>query len=291
LNVQGAEQVTPPQGFRVTDISPDYFRAMRIQLLKGRVFGAADSAAAQPVVIVNDVLARTLFSDRNPVGQRVSFIPTPTTWMEVVGVVSAVRGDSLEEEPGAEIFLPYLQQPSFSMTFVLRTETDPHTLAGAVRNVIQQMDKNQPVMDVATMDDVIATSIAPRRFNAMLLGVFALLALILAAVGIYGVVAYSCSQRTHEFGIRMALGAERRQVLWMVLAASARTALAGAAIGLVAAVGLTRLMSSMLYGISAHDPLTLAAVTFLLFLVALVGAYVPARRATRVDPSEALRYE
>jgi predicted permease len=291
LNVQGAEQVTPAQGFRVTDISPDYFRAMRIQLLKGRVFGAADSAAAQPVVIVNDVLARTLFSDRNPVGQRVSFIPTPTTWMEVVGVVSAVRGDSLEEEPGAEIFLPYLQQPSFSMTFVLRTETDPHTLAGAVRNVIQQMDKNQPVMDVATMDDVIATSIAPRRFNAMLLGVFALLALILAAVGIYGVVAYSCSQRTHEFGIRMALGAERRQVLWMVLAASARTALAGAAIGLVAAVGLTRLMSSMLYGISAHDPLTLAAVTFLLFLVALVGAYVPARRATRVDPSEALRYE
>jgi len=177
------------------------------------------------------------------------------------------------------------------MTFVLRTESDPHTLAGAVRNVIQQMDKNQPVMDVATMDDVIATSIAPRRFNAMLLSIFALLALILAAVGIYGVVAYSCSQLTHEFGIRMALGAERRQVLRIVLAASARTALGGAALGLLAAVGLTRLMSSMLYGISAHDPLTLAGVTFLLFLVALVGAYVPARRATRVDPLVALRCE
>jgi predicted permease len=291
LNIQGAEQVTPPQGFRVTDISPDYFRTMRIQLLKGRVFSDADTAEAQPVVIVNDVLARMLFSDRNPVGQHVSFIPTPTTWMDVVGVVSAVRTDSLEEEPGPEMFLPYLQQPSFSMTVVLRTETDPHTLAGAVRNVIQQMDKNQPVMDVATMDDIIATSIAPRRFNAMLLSSFALLALTLAAVGIYGVVAYSCSQRTHEFGIRMALGAERHQVLRMVLAASARTALVGAAVGLVAAIALTRLMSTMLYGIGARDPLTLAAVTLLLFFVALVGAYIPARRATRVDPLAALRCE
>ncbi|HEV2379100.1 MAG TPA: FtsX-like permease family protein [Terriglobia bacterium] len=174
---------------------------------------------------------------------------------------------------------------------MLRTGSDPHPLVGAVRNVVQQLDKNQPVMDVATMDDVIAASIAPRRFNAMLLGIFALLALILAAVGIYGMVACSCSQRTHEFGIRMALGAERRQVLRTVLAASARIALGGTAIGLVAALGLTRLISSMLYGISAHDPLTLAAVALLLLLMALVGAYLPARRATKVDPMVALRCE
>jgi putative ABC transport system permease protein len=291
LNVQNAGQITPPQGFKVTDISPDYFRTTRIRLLKGRAFTEADGAATQPVVIMNDVLARMLFNDRDPIGQHVSFVTTPTAWMTVVGVVSAVRGNSLEEEPGPELFLPYLQQPSFSMTFVLRTEFDPQTLVGAVRGVIRQMDKNQPLMDVTTMDGVISTSIAPRRFNAMLLGIFALLALILAAVGIYGVVAYSCNQRTHEFGIRMALGAERHQVLQMVLAAAARMALGGAGVGLVAALGLTRLMLSMLYGTSADDPLTLAAVTLLLLFVALVAAYVPARRATRVDPMVALRYE
>ena len=291
LNIQGAEQVSPPQGFRVTDISAGYFRTMRTRLLKGRVFGDADTGDAQPVVIMNEVLARMIFNDRNPIGRQVSFIPSAKTWMTVVGVVSAVRSDSLEEEPGPEMFLPYLQEPSFSMTFVLRTESDPHMLAGTVREVIHQMDKNQPVTDVATLDDVIAATIAPRRFNAMLLGIFAALALILTAVGIYGVVAYSCSQRTHEFGLRIALGAARRQVLRMLLSESARMALGGAAIGLVAALGLTRLMSSMVYGISAHDPLTLIAVALLLLLVALVGAYIPARRAMRVDPMVALRHE
>ena len=291
LNVQGAGQVSPPQAFRVTDISPDYFRTMRVRLLRGRAFSDADGPDSQPVVILNDVLARTLFNDRDPLGQHISFATASTAWMTVVGVVSAVKETSMEAEPGPELFLPYLQQSPFSMTFVLRTKSDPHTLAGAVRSVIRQIDKNQPLMDVTTMDDVISTLIAPRRFNALLLGIFALLALILAAVGIYGVVAYSCSQRTHEFGIRMALGAERNQVLQMVLASTARMALGGAAVGLVAAHGLTRLMLSMLYGTGADDPVTIAAVTLLLFTVALAAAYIPARRATLLDPVSALRCE
>jgi predicted permease len=291
LNVRGAEQVTPAQGFRVTGISPDYFHTMRIPFLKGRAFSDADAGDTEAVAIINDALARMLFNNGDAIGQHVSFTMTPTLWMEVVGVASAVRGDSLEEDPGPEIFLPYLQQPSYSMTFVLRTGSDPHNLAGALRNVIHQMDRNQPLMDVTAMDDVIATFIAPRRFNALLLGVFALLALTLAAVGIYGVVAYLCNQRTREFGIRMALGARQRDVMRAVLAGAARMALAGTALGLTAALGLTRLMANLLFGVSPHDPLTLAGVAILLALVALAACYIPARRATRLDPMVALRCE
>jgi predicted permease len=290
LNVQGG-QASPPQGFRVTDISPDYFRTMRIRLLKGRVFSDTDTAIAQPVVILNDVLARALFPGRNPIGQRVGFVSTPGTWMMVVGVVSSVRSSSLETEPGAEIFLPYLQQPSFSMTFVLRTLSDPQALAAPLRGVIQQMDTNQPVIDVARMDDVIATWIAPRRFNSVLLGIFAALATLLAAIGIYGVSAYSCTQRTGEFAIRIALGAKPRQVLGMVLAGSTGTAICGASIGITAAIALTRVLSSMLYGVGEHDPLTFFCAIVLLLVVALVAAYIPARGATKVDPLAALRCE
>ncbi len=291
LNIQGAEQASPPQGFRVTGISPDYFRTMRIRLLDGRVFNDTDTAITQPVVILNDVLARTLFHGRDPIGQRVSFLSTPTTWMVVVGVVSAQRSDSLEEEPGAEMFLPYLQQPSFSMTFALRTVSDPSALAGAVRGVIQQMDKNQPVIDVATMDDVIASAIAPRRFNAMLLGIFALLALMLAAVGIYGVMSYSVVQRRQEIGIRMALGAGRRNVTRMVVREGAVLACAGIAPGIVAALVTSRLLAAFLFGVTPRDPATFCGVCALLLVVALIACYLPARRASRVDPMAALRYE
>jgi predicted permease len=291
LNVQGVGQVTPPLGFRVTDISPAYFRTMRVPVLKGRVFSEADGAVTQPVIIMNDALARMIFNDRDPIGQHVSFATAPTAWMAVVGVVSAVRGDSLEEEPGPEVFLPYLQQPSYSMTFVLRTQTDPDALAGAVRSVIQQMDKNQPVIDVVTMDDVIAANIAPTRFNATLLGIFALLALLLAAIGIYGVVAYSCSQRTHEFGIRAALGAQQRDVFRLILGQGAMLGLTGVALGLAGTLGLTRFLRSMLFEITPTDPATLIGVAVLLLTVTLVACYIPARRAVRHDPMVALRYE
>jgi putative ABC transport system permease protein len=291
LNIESGEQAKLPEIFRVTDISPDYFRTMRIQLLHGRIFSDADVATAQPVVIVNDVLARVLFGGSDPVGRRVSFESTPAAWMTVVGVVSSVRSNSLESEPGPEIFLPYLQQPAFAMSFVVRTESDPQPLAAPLRGIIQQMDKNQPVIDVATMDTVIATSIAPRRFNSLLLGIFATLAGVLAAIGIYGVAAYSCSQRRSEFAVRMALGAERRHVLGMALAASTWMAICGAAVGILAATALTRLLTSMLYGIGAQDPVTFGGVIIALLLVALLAGYLPARQATRVDPSAALRCE
>jgi predicted permease len=291
LNVQGGPQAQPPGPMKMTAISPTYFRVMRIPLLSGRVFTDADTAAGQPVVIMNDVLARLAFASADPIGRRVSLTSDPGTWLSVVGVVGSVRGDSLEQEPAPELFTPYPQQPAFSMTFLLRSESDPRPLAGALRNVIQQMDRNQPMTDATAMDDVIATAIGSRRFNALLVGAFALLAMLLAAVGVYGVVAYFCSQRTHEFGIRMALGAERSELVRMVLRAGARIAIAGAAIGFVGSLAVTRFLSSMLYGVTPHDPATLAGVAALLVLVALGACYVPARRAAKVEPMVALRYE
>ncbi len=291
LNVQGAGQVHPPQGILITDISPDYFRVMRIRLLKGRVFGEEDAGSAQPVVIMNDTLARILFRDRDPVGQHISFGDSPAEWTEVVGVVSAIRSGTLQQEPGPEIFVPYLQQPPYVMTFVLRARAHPEALAAAVRNAVQQIDKNQPLFDVTTMDEVIANSMAPRRFKMLLLVLFALLALALAAVGIYGVIAYFCSQRIHEFGIRAALGAERKDILKLVVGQAFKLTLAGIAIGVVGALGLTRFLSSLLYGVEATDPLTFIAVSLILAGVALLASYIPARRAAKVDPMVALRHE
>ncbi|MGH9396420.1 MAG: ADOP family duplicated permease [Terriglobia bacterium] len=291
LNVRGVGQVHPPQVVLVTSISPDYFRVMRIRLLKGRAFGEADAAGAPPVVIMNDTLARILFRDRDPVGQHISFYDSPAVWTEVVGVVSSVRSSGLEQQPGPEIFVPYLQQPSFSMTFVLRAASDPHMLAGAVRNAVQRIDKNQPLFDVTTMDEVIANSIAPRRFKMLLLGLFALLALALAAVGIYGVIAYFCSQRTHEFGIRLALGAQRQDVLKLVIGQGLKLMLIGVGAGIIGALALTRFLSSLLYGVKATDPLTFIAVSLILAGVALLASYIPARRAMKIDPMVALRHE
>ncbi|MGH9403105.1 MAG: ABC transporter permease, partial [Terriglobia bacterium] len=291
LNVQGVGQVRPPQVVMVTSISPDYFRVMRTRLLKGRFFGEEDAAGAQRVVIMNDTLARILFRDRDPVGQHISFGGSQAAWMEVVGLVSAIRRGALEQEPGPEIFVPYVQQPSFSMTFVLRAESDPHMLAGAVRSAVQQVDKNQPLFDVTTMDEVIASAVAPRRFKMLLLGLFALLALILAAVGIYGVIAYFCSQRTHEFGIRMALGAQRKDVLKLVVGQGLKLTLIGVGAGIISALVLTRFLSSLLYGVKPTDPLTFIAVSLTLAGVALLASYIPARRAAKVDPMVALRHE
>jgi putative ABC transport system permease protein len=206
-------------------------------------------------------------------------------------VVSDTRSGALEQEPGPEIFVPYLQQPSFSMTFLLRTEVDPNMLAGALRNAVQQVDKNQPLFDVATMDEVIANSLAPRRFKMLLLGLFALLALALAAVGIYGVIAYSCSQRIHEFGIRMAVGADRGDILRLVIGQGFRLAMIGVAIGVAGALALTRFLSTFLYSVKPTDPLTFTSVSLLLVGVGLAACYIPARRATKVDPMVALRYE
>ncbi len=258
LRIQGAENFRPPQPISVTEISPDYFHVMRIRLLKGRTFSASDVAGAQEVVIVNESLARMLFGAHDAIGQQISFGGPSTPWKEVVGVVANVREDALEKEPVPEIFVPYLQQPSFSMAFVLRTESSPLILAGAVREAVQSIDKNQPLSGATTMDEVIAKSVAPRRFRMLLLGLFALLALLLAVIGVYGVIAYSSTQRTHEFGVRIALGADRQDILKLVVRQGFKLALLGVSIGVGGALLLTRVLSSLLYEVSAHDPLTLS---------------------------------
>src|SRR5437899_8977128 len=291
LRIQGAENVRPPQPISVTEISPDYFHVMRIRLLKGRTFSASDVAGAQEVVTVNESLARMLFGAHDAIGQHISFGGPSAPWKEVVGVVANVREDALEKEPVPEIFVPYLQQPSFSMAFVLRTESSPLILAGAVREAVQSIDKNQPLSGATTMDEVIAKSVAPRRFRMLLLGLFALLALLLAVIGVYGVMAYSSTQRTHEFGVRIALGADRRDILKLVVRQGFKLKTVGVSIGIGGAIVADRWLSSLLYGVSPHHPLTFAGVATLLMLVAFAASYIPARRAMRVDPMVTLRYE
>jgi len=291
LKIRGMENFHPPQPVPTIAVSQDYFRVTRILLLKGRTFSDADAGTAPSVVVVNEAFARMAFEARDPLAQQISFGPPPAPWSEVVGVVADTRDHALAEEPIPEIYVPYLQQPSFSMAFILRTTADPQPLVKTVRGAIESIDKNQPLSDATTMDEVIAGLVAPRRFQMMLLGLFALLALVLAAVGVYGVVSYSCSLRVHEFGVRMALGAERRDLLGLVIRQGARLALIGVFAGLGGALALTRYLSSMLYGIKPTDPLTLLAVSLLLAAVALLASYIPARRATNVDPIVALRYE
>jgi putative ABC transport system permease protein len=291
LHIQGSANFRPPQPITVTEISPDYFHLMRIRLVKGRTFSDRDVASAQEVVIVNESLARMVFGVHDAIGQHINFGGPSAPWKEVVGVVADAREDALEKEPVPEIFVPYLQQPSFSMAFVLRTESNPQMLAGTVREAVQSIDKNQPLSLTTTMDEVIAKSVAPRRFRMLLLGLFALLALLLAVIGVYGVIAYSSTQRTHEFGVRIALGAHRRDILKLVVWQGFRLALVGIIIGVCGSLVLTRFLSSLLYGVSPHDPLTFSGVAALLMLVALAASYIPARRAMKVDPIVALRYE
>jgi putative ABC transport system permease protein len=291
IKTKGRGEFHTPQVVMLTSISPDYFRAMNVRLLKGRVFTAQDTAGAEPVVIINSSLARLLFDEENPLGQKISFGPPPQAWTEVVGVVADTRNGALEAEPGPQLFTPYFQQPSFVMTFVLRTGTHPGSLAGALRKAVQEVDKSQPVFAVETMDDVIASLLAPWRFRTLLLGLFSILALVLAAVGIFGVISYSVSQRTREIGIRVALGAERKDVLRAVLGQGLRLALVGVMIGITGALALTHFLSSLLYGVKPTDPLTFIAVSLILIAVALAACYIPARRASKVDPMVALRYE
>ncbi|MGH9325118.1 MAG: ADOP family duplicated permease, partial [Terriglobia bacterium] len=243
----------------MTGASPGYFRAMGIQLLKGRTFGDQDSLGNPPVVIMNETLARLVFKDLDPIGQHIRTPGPKAGWETVVGVVDDTRNTTLERQPIPEIFYFYaLMQPPF-ITFVLRTRGDPQALAGALPGAIHSVDKNQAVRDVQTMDEIIAESEAPQWFRTLLVGLFALLALILAAIGIYGVMSYSVSQRTHEIGIRMALGAQQEDVLGLVIGQGMTLAVAGVGIGVVAALGLTRYLSSLLYGVKPTDPLTFGA--------------------------------
>ncbi|HZM89265.1 MAG TPA: ABC transporter permease [Blastocatellia bacterium] len=286
----------PPEDYvreiRHKTVTPDYFRAMGIQLLSGRQFDKSDNATSS-TIIVNEAFARRCFPGEDPVGKRVKFAkPTePGTWETIVGVVRSEKQDSLGTEPKPESYKTQLQEPSSSMTLVIRTAGDPKALIGAARDQIRALDKDLPPYNVKTMDEAVYESLVRERFTTLLLIVFAGLALTLAAIGIYGVMSYAVNQRTHEIGIRVALGAQTRDIFKQVIGRAMRLAAAGIALGLAASIALTRLMASLLYGVSTTDPLTFASIAIVLLGVSLLASYIPARRATKVDAMIALRYE
>jgi putative ABC transport system permease protein len=282
---------SPEGNDRIT--TPDYFQTMGIPLLKGRVFTERDTADAQPVVIINESLAERYFPGEDALGKRLIVDSEKyPEGNEIVGIVGDVRHKTLDAEGGAEFYRSYLQFPERSMALVVRTAAaDPTAIASSIRSAVRQVDKDQPISNVQTMDQLLADSVARRRFNMLLLGIFAGVALVLAAIGIFGVMNYSVTQRTHEIGIRMALGAQPGDVLKMVVGQGMVLALIGVVLGLGAAFVMTRVMSNLLFGVSATDPVTFTGVSLLLSVIAFLACYIPARRATRVEPVIALRYE
>ena len=276
-------------------VSPGYFRALGIPLLQGRSFDDHDSAQAQPVAIVSDSVARRFWPKGDAPGKRISLGWQGSPWYSVVGVARDVRQMGPQKEAPLAIYVPYSQAPrdfflSF-MTVVARTDSDPLSMANTLRRAVQTVDPDMPLFNVASMEQLVYKSVASPRFNALLLACFAALALTLAVVGIYGVMSYSVAQRTHEIGIRIALGAQQEDVLKLVVSQGLRLTLIGEVAGILGALGLTRFLSSLLYSVKPSDPLTFVVVSLGLAGVALLASYVPARRATKVDPMAALRYE
>ena len=259
-------------------------------MIKGRDFSDRDKSDAPKAAIINDELARIYFPNEDPIGKRITF-DDGESWISIVGVIGDVKQLGLDSSAKPEVYFPYLQVAAPSMSLVVRTASDPLSLAGAVKSQIQMIDKDLPIDDAKTMQQLLAESISGRRFNMLLLTVFAVVALVLAVVGIYGVMSYTVTQRTHEIGIRVAIGAQPRDVFRMVIGQGMMLAMIGVAFGLVGAFGLTRLMTTMLFGVEPTDPATFVSIAVLLTGVALVACYIPGRRATKVDPLVALRYE
>jgi putative ABC transport system permease protein len=301
FNIAGRPPKTPHDytaaGYRT--VTPIYLETLGVPLLQGRLISAGDTDKAPAVAVINATMARTYFPGENPLGKRMQIGATPepekdVPTMEIVGVVGDVR-QTLDLDPEAEMYLPYRQAdqvlPVFQLSVVLRTAGDPLQETAALRNALSQIDPNQPLVKVRTMEENMAGTAAQPRFRTWLIGIFAALALALAGIGVYGVMSYTVTQRTGEIGIRVTLGAQPGDVFGIVVGEGLRLALLGVSCGLVAALALTRVLQSFLYGVSAYDPLTFVAVAFLLTLVGLAASFFPARRATRVDPIVALRYE
>jgi putative ABC transport system permease protein len=293
--VEGRPAPRPGEGssavYRV--VKTGYFRTMQLPLVRGRDITGQDNEKSPLVVIVNEAMASRQWPAQDAVGKRISLRgEKPLT---IIGVVANARQSDWTSEPDDEIYLPYLQRPKTmglkQLTFVVRTGAAPESLISAVQKQVENIDRGLPVSHLAAMDQVIAGKLWRSRLSTVLLGIFAGIALALAAIGIYGVISYSVRQRTQEIGIRMALGAQSGSVLRLALVESLKPVLAGMAAGLALAVALSRLMSTLLYGVSATDPYTFAAMTAVLLVSAILAAYVPARRAAKVDPLVALRYE
>jgi putative ABC transport system permease protein len=271
-------------------ITPNYFRTMRIPLLRGREFAQEDGVKSPPVIIINQTLARRFFGNENPIGQHME-VPLNGIMRDVVGVIGDVKHESLATGSGLEVYLPYAQWTPSLMTVVVRTENDPRGIINATRKEVRLLDKELPVSDVKTLDQYVTQSVSQPRFSALLLSSFGVLSLFLTAIGLYGMIGYDVAQRAHEIGIRMALGAQKCDVLNMVVGQGLKLAAIGVAVGMVGALAVTQFLSSLLYGVKPIDPLAFAAVAVLLLAVALLACYIPARRAAKLDPMVALRHE
>ena len=276
-------------------ISNDYFRAMSIPLLQGRSFTAQDNQTTPFTTVINQVVAQREFPGENPIGKRITFGRVDSqqqpVWFEIVGIAANIRSSELREEPESELYFSANQSPFGTMALVIRSSVEPASLAASVRQAVSEIDKSVPVSDVKTMDHIVSESVTQPRFNLFLLGLFSGIALLLSVAGIYGVTAYSVTQRTHELGIRIALGAQVGDVLRMIMGQGMAVIGIGIVLGLVAAFVLMRFMNSLLFGVTATDPFTFAGITAVLIAAGLLACYIPARRATKVDPLEALRYE
>ena len=289
-------------------VTSDYFRTMEIPLLQGRVFTPADERIALPLIryyeqqpyppgfdepqaapvgVISESMAREFWPGEDPIGRRFRLMLSP--WITVVGVVRDVRHAGLDREFTSDVYLPFTQEPQNAMTLVLRTDGDPAALIPAIRREVRAFDRDLPIVGLSTMDELVGTSVAARRFNALLLGLFGAVALVLSLIGTYGVISYGVAQRTQEIGIRAALGARAGDVLRLVLGRAMRLTLLGIAIGLAGAFLLTGVLRELLYGVEPHDPVTFGVIAVLLAGISLAASYLPTRRALQVDPIRALR--
>jgi putative ABC transport system permease protein len=294
FNIEGRPAIAPSDlpSTNYYAVTPDYFRAMGIRLIRGRTFTPQDDAKAPRVAIINETMARQHFPNEDPIGKRINItVSGPDTWREIIGIVVDIKQYGVDKVSSAQSYEPFAQVPFSSLNVVVRTNGSPAALLGALRPAVYAVDKDQPIGAIRPLEEIVSDSIARQRFAMTLLTVFSLVALVIAAVGIYGVMAYSVVQRTGEFGIRMALGAQQRDVLRLVLMQGGKLIGLGLIIGLAATLAAARAMGSMLFNTSAQDPLTLGAITLLLGAVALVACLLPASRATKVNPIEALRAE
>ncbi|MGH9451394.1 MAG: FtsX-like permease family protein, partial [Terriglobia bacterium] len=307
FNIVGGSGSQPPGAALDADYrvaSPGFFHTMRIPLMRGRAFSESDNASGEPVVVINQTMAKMYWRNQNPIGQRIWIgKPMGPAWTEpsprqVIGIVGNIRDASMASPPDptmyipyAQILAPYAQMFASQVYFVVRTPQTPLAVVPEVRRAIGALDAQLPLAEIEPMTDVISSSLAGWHFRAILLAVFGGLALFIAAIGIYGVISYTVAQRTHEIGIRLALGAHKADVLRMVIGNGIKLALIGVGIGVIAAFALTRFLSSLLYGVKPTSPLTFVGISLILLGVALLACYIPARRATKVDPMVALRHE
>jgi putative ABC transport system permease protein len=290
FEIEGRPPAEPghPQVAWYSSVTPDYFRAMGIRLLRGREFTEADNAAAPKAVVISESMARRYFPDEDPLGRRLVFGKDAR---EIIGIISDVKFFGLNLDARPSMYFAHAQAPARGMSLVVRTQGDPLTLAAAIRGQVSALDRDLAVSSVMTMEELVGRSLAEPRFVLLLLGAFAAVAMLLSVIGVYGVVSYSVTQRSHEIGVRMALGAQMSDVLKLVVGQGMTLVLGGVGLGLIAAFALSRVMESLLFGVSATDVTTFSATSLILAGVALGACFVPARRATKVDPMVALRYE